>query len=123
MREEIVRAILTNLGVKPRSDAKPEHQKLKNQMNNGLKINMTFPKASLVGGENIEALVQEYRDQVEIVYFPGKSILVREGERNPGLYYVLDGSLVAQSSMSHVGFGNEQNERVGISPIWSISAH
>ena len=114
LRKEIMRAILINLGVKPCLDVKPEHQEFKNQMDNSLMINTTFSRASPIRGENIEALVREYRDQVEIVYFPGKSILVREGERNPGLYYVLDGSLVARSSMWDAGFCFEQNERVGI---------
>ena len=35
----------------------------------------------------------ELRDDLEIVYFPKDAILVEQGERNPGLYYVIDGFL------------------------------
>ena len=38
-------------------------------------------------------LNNESRDEIEIVYFPKGSILVEQGERNPGLYYVIDGFL------------------------------
>jgi lysophospholipid hydrolase len=40
-----------------------------------------------------ETLNQEIRDDLEIVYFPKGAVLVEQGERNPGLYYVLDGFL------------------------------
>ncbi|KAI9700657.1 MAG: phosphatidylcholine and lysophosphatidylcholine phospholipase [Candelina mexicana] len=38
-------------------------------------------------------LTNELRDDIEIVYFPKGAILVEQGERNPGLYYVIDGFL------------------------------
>lgn len=38
-------------------------------------------------------LTQDMRDDVEIVFFPKGSVLVEQGERNPGLYYVIDGFL------------------------------
>lgn len=38
-------------------------------------------------------LVAESRDELEIVYFPKDAVLVEQGERNPGLYYVIDGFL------------------------------
>ncbi|KAE8442102.1 phosphatidylcholine and lysophosphatidylcholine phospholipase [Mollisiaceae sp. DMI_Dod_QoI] len=40
-----------------------------------------------------QGLAHELRDDVEIVYFPKGSVLVEQGERNPGLYYVIDGFL------------------------------
>lgn len=40
-----------------------------------------------------KGLATELRDEVEIVYFPRGSVLVEQGERNPGLYYVIDGFL------------------------------
>lgn len=40
-----------------------------------------------------KGLATELRDEVEIVYFPKGSVLVEQGERNPGLYYVIDGFL------------------------------
>ena len=36
---------------------------------------------------------KELVDDIEIVYFPKGSVLVEQGERNPGLYYVIDGFL------------------------------
>ena len=38
-------------------------------------------------------LTSELRDELEIVFFPKDAVLVEEGERNPGLYYVIDGFL------------------------------
>ncbi|KID90799.1 Lysophospholipase like protein [Metarhizium guizhouense ARSEF 977] len=38
-------------------------------------------------------LSHEIKDEVEIVFFPKGSVLVEQGERNPGLYYVIDGFL------------------------------
>ena len=39
------------------------------------------------------SLNEELIDDVEIVFFPKGSVLVEQGERNPGLYYVIDGFL------------------------------
>ncbi|KAI4088348.1 MAG: hypothetical protein Q9206_004665 [Seirophora lacunosa] len=41
----------------------------------------------------IQNVVTESRDELEIVYFPKDSVLVEQNERNPGLYYVIDGFL------------------------------
>ncbi|KAF2687554.1 lysophospholipase NTE1 [Lentithecium fluviatile CBS 122367] len=49
-----------------------------------------FSTLSGVGHQNI---VQEAVNDVEIVYFPKGAVLVEQGERNPGLYYVIDGFL------------------------------
>jgi lysophospholipid hydrolase len=38
-------------------------------------------------------LLEEVVNDVEIVHFPKDAILVEQGERNPGLYYVIDGFL------------------------------
>ncbi|KAI9803097.1 MAG: phosphatidylcholine and lysophosphatidylcholine phospholipase [Piccolia ochrophora] len=38
-------------------------------------------------------LSDELKDEIEIVYFPKGAVLVEQGERNPGLYYVIDGFL------------------------------
>ncbi|KAF2761062.1 patatin-like serine hydrolase [Pseudovirgaria hyperparasitica] len=37
--------------------------------------------------------LEELSNEVEIVFFPKGSVLVEQGERNPGLYYVIDGFL------------------------------
>ncbi|KAK7409548.1 phosphatidylcholine and lysophosphatidylcholine phospholipase [Neonectria punicea] len=42
---------------------------------------------------NAQVLAHDMKDEVEIVFFPKGSILVEQGERNPGLYYVIDGFL------------------------------
>lgn len=42
---------------------------------------------------NARALSQELMNEVEIVFFPKGSVLVDQGERAPGLYYVVDGFL------------------------------
>lgn len=42
---------------------------------------------------NIPNIVAESRDEVEIVFFPKDAVLVEQHERNPGLYYVIDGFL------------------------------
>ncbi|KOS46709.1 hypothetical protein ACN38_g2320 [Penicillium nordicum] len=38
-------------------------------------------------------LREDLRHDIEVVYFPQGSILVEQGERHPGLYYVIDGFL------------------------------
>lgn len=38
-------------------------------------------------------LAQDKKHELEIVFFPKGSVLVEQGERNPGLYYVIDGFL------------------------------
>ena len=35
----------------------------------------------------------DMKNEVEIVFFPKGSVLVEQGERNPGLYYIIDGFL------------------------------
>ncbi|PSN72102.1 lysophospholipase NTE1, partial [Corynespora cassiicola Philippines] len=44
-----------------------------------------------VGGH--QNIVEELVNDVEIVFFPKGAVLVEQGERNPGLYYVIDGFL------------------------------
>ncbi|KAL1311287.1 hypothetical protein AAFC00_001472 [Neodothiora populina] len=43
--------------------------------------------------------LEDIKDEVEIVFFPKGSVLVEQGERNPGLYYVIDGFLDVGVSM------------------------
>lgn len=49
--------------------------------------------ASTSGGGTIGMVQAELKDDVEIVFFPEGSVLVEQGERDPGLYYVIDGFL------------------------------
>ena len=54
---------------------------------------MTSGGVSAGGFPSTQGLASELKDEVEIVYFPKDSVLVEQGERNPGLYYVIDGFL------------------------------
>jgi lysophospholipid hydrolase len=42
---------------------------------------------------NHQNMLEEIVNDVEIVFFPKDAVLVEQGERNPGLYYVIDGFL------------------------------
>ncbi|KAL1996136.1 hypothetical protein VTN49DRAFT_459 [Thermomyces lanuginosus] len=54
---------------------------------------MSMSMTSAGGTSPIQNLQEELRSEVEIVSFPKGSVLVEQGERNPGLYYVIDGFL------------------------------
>ncbi|KAL4932468.1 lysophospholipase [Aspergillus undulatus] len=54
---------------------------------------MSMSVTSAGGTSPIVNLREELRNEIEIVYFPQGSILVEQGERHPGLYYVIDGFL------------------------------
>ncbi|KAF2210596.1 hypothetical protein CERZMDRAFT_45031 [Cercospora zeae-maydis SCOH1-5] len=58
---------------------------------------------SLGGSANI---MEDLRHEVEIVYFPQGAVLVEEGERNPGVYYVIDGFLDVSASVEPEGHSN-----------------
>lgn len=48
---------------------------------------------STLSGAGQTNVLEESVNDVEIVFFPKGSVLVEQGERNPGLYYVIDGFL------------------------------
>ncbi|RFU35340.1 hypothetical protein B7463_g925, partial [Scytalidium lignicola] len=54
---------------------------------------MTSGGVSVGAMPSLQSLAAEMKDDVEIVFFPKGSVLVEQGERNPGLYYVVDGFL------------------------------
>lgn len=54
---------------------------------------MSMSVTSAGGTSPIVNLKEELSQDLEIVYFPQGSILVEQGERHPGLYYVIDGFL------------------------------
>ncbi|KAK2753320.1 phosphatidylcholine and lysophosphatidylcholine phospholipase [Onygenales sp. PD_40] len=54
---------------------------------------MSLSVTSAGGTSPVVNLKEELRDEIEIVFFPKGSVLVEQGERNPGLYYVVDGFL------------------------------
>lgn len=53
-------------------------------------VSVPVSTMSSSGGLNIQ---DELSSDVEIVFFPKGAVLVEQGERNPGLYYVIDGFL------------------------------
>lgn len=55
------------------------------------------------GPPNAHALAQDMKQDLEIVFFPKGSVLVEQGERNPGLYYVIDGFLDMSSAVEASG--------------------
>ncbi|KAI1325470.1 hypothetical protein F5Y16DRAFT_261846 [Xylariaceae sp. FL0255] len=54
---------------------------------------MTSGGISMNTNPNAQLLASEMKHDVEIVFFRQGSILVEQGERSPGLYYVIDGFL------------------------------
>lgn len=56
-------------------------------------ISASISAYSSSGAYTSSDLREELRDDIEIVYFPKGSVLVEQGERNPGLYYLIDGFL------------------------------
>jgi lysophospholipid hydrolase len=54
---------------------------------------VTSGGVSAGGFPSTQGLAHELKDELEIVFFPKDSVLVEQGERNPGLYYVIDGFL------------------------------
>lgn len=74
---------------------------------------------------NTRSITTELRDDMEIVYFPKDAILVEQGERNPGLYYVIDGFLDVSipagekdaEDLSTVGGGPSQSSDDMLPPL------
>ncbi|KAJ5110510.1 Lysophospholipase nte1 [Penicillium argentinense] len=54
---------------------------------------MSMSVTSAGGTSPVVNLREELRHDIEVVYFPKGSVLVEQGERPPGLYYVIDGFL------------------------------
>ncbi|CAL5871589.1 uncharacterized protein PFLUO_LOCUS5842 [Penicillium psychrofluorescens] len=54
---------------------------------------MSMSVTSAGGTSPVVNLREELCHDIEIVYFPQGSVLVEQGERHPGLYYVIDGFL------------------------------
>ena len=63
----------------------------------------SMSSSSRVSGFSTLNLTSELRDELEIVFFPKYAVLVEEGERNPGLYYVIDGFLDVSVSQDTAG--------------------
>lgn len=55
---------------------------------------MSSMSVTSAGGTSpVVNLREDLRHDIEVVYFPQGSVLVEQGERHPGLYYVIDGFL------------------------------
>lgn len=65
---------------------------------------MTSMSVTSAGGTSpMVNLKEELQNDIEIVYFPQGSVLVEQGERHPGLYYVVDGFLDVGVPVSEKG--------------------
>lgn len=64
---------------------------------------MSMSVTSAGGTSPVVNLKDELRSDIEIVYFPQGSVLVEQGERHPGLYYVVDGFLDVGVPISEKG--------------------
>ncbi|KAK5108966.1 phosphatidylcholine and lysophosphatidylcholine phospholipase [Meristemomyces frigidus] len=72
--------------------------------------------ASVYSSGGTVNILEALKNEVEIVYFPKDSVLVEEGERNPGVYYVIDGFLDVSASME----GDQKGENMlGTQPFAS----
>ncbi|KAI9832720.1 MAG: Neuropathy target esterase [Phylliscum demangeonii] len=83
-------------------------------------VSATPSAYSMGGAYNSTNIVEMLRDDVEIVYFSRGSILVEQGERNPGLYYVIDGFLEVGMPV-HSKDGGGDLLSVSASPVLSHS--
>ncbi|ROT41777.1 patatin-like phospholipase [Sodiomyces alkalinus F11] len=63
---------------------------------------VTSSSITLNNTPSAQTLAHDMRDELEIVFFPKDSVLVEQGERSPGLYYVIDGFLdICTASKEH----------------------
>ena len=67
--------------------------------------------ASINGSFQGRSLSDEIIDDVEIVFFPKDSVLMEQGERNPGVYYVIDGFLEVSIPIEEKNGSNPQGSR------------
>jgi len=91
LRQEIFHQILFTLDIEVDHNEPNEIRKP-----NFSKSDFTFAQGAHRIREGRASLLMDYRHDIKVVYFPEGSILVHEGERYPGIYYVLDGRLKAQ---------------------------
>ena len=84
---------------------------------------VTTSVASISSTLQGRTLNEELMDDVEIVFFPKGSVLVEQGERNPGLYYVIDGFLDVgipteeKSEMHHAPHSPQQRKESRDEPL------
>lgn len=72
---------------------------------------MTSTSAAAGVQPSAHSLALDVRNDVEIVFFPKGSILIEHGERNPGLYYVIDGFLDMCTSDDGSSVDSSESER------------
>ncbi|KAM0323440.1 hypothetical protein ACHAQA_008719 [Verticillium albo-atrum] len=73
---------------------------------------------------NAQSLANDMRDEAEIVFFPKGSVLVEQGERNPGLYYVIDGFLDICTTSEDTSAGILQSGvRGSTAGLGSVTSH
>jgi lysophospholipid hydrolase len=87
---------------------------------------MASGSAAAGGQPNAHALAVDVKDELEIVFFQKGSVLVEQGERNPGLYYVIDGFLDMctssdESSAEILADGSSGRRSLHVDPFASSS--
>ncbi|KAF8427767.1 hypothetical protein EV426DRAFT_588237, partial [Tirmania nivea] len=65
----------------------------------------------------------DMKNEVEIVFFPKGSVLVEQGERNPGLYYVIDGFLDVSIPVDEKKSGPSTSFDLGVGGYATASDH
>lgn len=66
---------------------------LESPMDGDTESTTSVPASTMSASGSSTNIQEEVASDVEIVFFPQGSVLVEQGERNPGLYYVIDGFL------------------------------
>lgn len=65
-------------------------------------ISMSFHDSQGGASGGDRKIMKDLERHVEILFFKKGSVLVKEGERSPGLYYVIDGFLeVSRQQLFH----------------------
>lgn len=61
-------------------------------------ISASVHDSMLAGGDVNRSVLRDLEGNVEILFFKQRSTLVKEGEKSPGIYYVIDGFLDVSST-------------------------
>lgn len=56
-------------------------------------VSASMHESVMGGGDGMRGVFRDLEEHLEILYFKKGSVLVKEGERSPGLHYVIDGFL------------------------------
>ncbi|KAF8477052.1 hypothetical protein BDZ91DRAFT_787656 [Kalaharituber pfeilii] len=65
----------------------------------------------------------DMKNEIDIVFFPKGSVLVEQGERNPGLYYVIDGFLDVSIPVEDKKSNNSTSFKLGVGGHATVPNH